>query len=274
MPSRASWNLSFSGAGHLMSYHLGVARTLQASNATSIQSVAGSSSGAIVAAVLACMPHRLEEYADRFMHDGGRAFANFKDMLNDSSDKVRETQMIIHRPTLHIATTKCTDGSLKLFSFQPGNIHVHHEKLLLALKASCKIPASSFHPRDVFSKHAPSYPDLDGIGIDGESYVDGAIAAPCPLANNINAEQHTNIAVSPISGSSSAVWNIRPKDTSWKLPLMGDISARCGTFSVRPSVDNLRALVISAGVAPPNVLKDWCNRGVDDANEFLKKWNV
>jgi predicted acylesterase/phospholipase RssA len=270
IPSGASWNLSFSGAGHLISYHLGVAQTLRASNAASIQSVAGSSSGAIVAAVLTCMPYRLEEYSDRFMHDGGRAFANFKKMLNDPSDKVGESQ-IINRPTLHIATTKCSDGSLKLFSFQPDNIHHKHEKVLLALKASCKIPVSSFHPWDVFSKHAPSYPDYDGIEIDGDSYVDGGIAAPCPVVNDT--QQSTNIIISPISGSSSAKWNIRPLDTSWKLPLIGDLSARCGTFAVRPSVDNLRAIVISAGAAPPQVMKDWHNRGVDDANEFLKKWN-
>ena len=62
-----SWYLSFSGAGHLISYHLGVATTLLSASTTTknsqedeirpkIDMVAGSSSGAIVAAVLGCFP--------------------------------------------------------------------------------------------------------------------------------------------------------------------------------------------------------------------------
>ena len=119
-----SWLLSFSGVGHLLSYHLGAAQTLlldeNPKKTARIQSVAGSSSGAIVAAVLACFPHRIEEYTTRFLEDGGRAFGKFQEMLVESSiDKHKET--IVTRPLLHIATTNCSNGSLKIFSFDPNN---------------------------------------------------------------------------------------------------------------------------------------------------------
>lgn len=260
---RPSWNLSFSGAGHFISYHLGVARTLLQNETAAIQSVAGSSSGAIAASVVACFPHRVDEYTDRFIKDSGRAFANFSEMLAETSTNPGCT------PVLHIATTRCVDGSLKVFSFQSENLQLQRDKMLLALQASCRIPLS-FHPWDVFSKNAPSYPKQNSVEIDGNHYVDGGIAAPCPQIEYN--DQSTNIVISPISGSSSAKWNICPNDASWKLPVIGDIPARCRTFSVRPSVNNIRAFVVSAGAASPQVMKDWHKRGVDDAHIFLEQW--
>lgn len=264
----AYWNLSFSGAGHLMSYHLGAACTLQDSKSAQIQSVAGSSSGAIVAAAIACFPHRLKEYSSRFLQDGGRAFANFSDMLIESPNDEEDRP---NQPTLHVATTNCSNGSLKLFSFHSDNIRQNPDHLLLALRASCFIPVS-FHPWDIFSEREPTYPKQNSIEIYGENYVDGGIASPCPLINEDS--QSTNIIISPISGSSSEKWSIRPIDTSWKIPMVGDVTARCGTFAVRPSVNNLRACFISAGMASPQVLKDWHDRGVGDANLFLEKWHT
>jgi predicted patatin/cPLA2 family phospholipase len=271
VPVRASsWSLSFSGAGHLISYHLGVALTLQnKNNECSIKNVAGSSSGAIVAAVMACFPHQLDEYTDRFLQDGGRAYANFNEMLSESSTNEQLQEHKSNLPLLHVATTSCSDGSQKVFSFEPVNLHLKPDKMLLALQASCRIPVS-FHPWDIFSRRAPSYPELDGIEIEGGFYVDGGIASPCPM---LNESDSTYIAISPISGSSSAKWSIRPVDTSWKLPLVGDLTARCRTFAVRPSVNNLNAFAVSAGVASPQILKDWHDRGVHDANIFIEKWN-
>ena len=145
--------------------------------------------------------------------------------------------------------------------------------LLRALRASCHIPPT-FHPWDIFSRHALSYPQQHGIEIDGNGYVDGGIAAPAPIVNGDDGESlSTTIVISPFSGSSLANWNIRPVDTSWKFPLLGNIAARCGTFTIQPSVQNLKALIVSAGVASPHVLRDWYKRGGDDANHFLKEWN-
>ena len=57
--------VAFSGAGHLLAYHLGVASTLLTASTNTpqpklppLRAVSGSSSGAIAAAVLSCLPHR------------------------------------------------------------------------------------------------------------------------------------------------------------------------------------------------------------------------
>ena len=277
-----SWYLSFSGAGHLISYHLGVATTLLSASTTKnsleedeirpkIDVVAGSSSGAIVAAVLGCFPHRLDEYTDRFLKDGGRAFGNFQEML------LQENTTDTALPRLKIATTNCLDGSLKLFSFdynaqQQLPDQLEKDRILRALQASCRIPGT-FHPWDLFAKEV-SYPENDGIEIDGDYYVDGGIAAPAPLDKSF--DYANTIIVSPISGSlssssssSSICHSIRPKDLSWKLPIVGDLTARCGTFRITPSVQNLQALITSVGIASPQVLRDWYQRGVEDAEAFL-----
>jgi len=106
--AKTSWLLLFSGAGHLLSYHLGAAQTLfldeNPKRSAHIHSVAGSSSGAIVAAVLACFPHRIEEYTTRFLEDGGRALRNFQEMLVESSFTKKQTETLATRPLLHIAT--------------------------------------------------------------------------------------------------------------------------------------------------------------------------
>jgi predicted acylesterase/phospholipase RssA len=103
--------------------------------------VAGSSSGAIVAAVLACFPHRIEEYKTRFLEDGGRALRNFQEMLVESSITNKQTEKLATRPLLHIATTNCINGSLKICVFDPNNPHEdHYHMILLALRASCHIP--------------------------------------------------------------------------------------------------------------------------------------
>lgn len=262
--SARPWSLSFSGAGYLIVYHLGVAKTLLSfhddESLPIVRAVAGSSSGAVVAAAVACFPNEIDDYADRFLQDRGRAVANFQQMLQEKKRQEERT------PVLNIATTRCFDGSLKLFSFDPKKRQ--DERMLAAIRASCAIPRS-FHPWDIFTRQSLSYPEEDGIEIDGDFYVDGGIASPCPIV----AEEATEtIAVSPIAGSSTADWNIRPKDSSFKVPLMGDLSARCGTFRVRPSVQNLQAAIVSTGAASPQVLNDWHQKGIEDAHLFLEAW--
>jgi predicted acylesterase/phospholipase RssA len=268
LASGRSWSISFSGAGHLIVYHLGVAKTLlsYANNDKSrpvIRAVAGSSSGAVVAAAVACFPNEIDDYTDRFLQDRGRALANFEQMLQETKQQQQKPAL------LGIATTSCTDGSLKLFTFDPQKRK--HKRLLRTIQASCAIPRS-FHPWDIFSKQELSYPDDDGIEIDGDFYVDGGIASPCPTIQSIPEEDATRIVVSPISGSSTSHWNIRPKDSSFKVPFMCDLTARCGTFRIRPSVQNLQALVASAGAASPQVMNDWHQKGIEDAHLFLEAW--
>jgi predicted acylesterase/phospholipase RssA len=273
-----SWSLSFSGAGHLLSYHLGVAKTL--SQKHKIRAVAGSSSGAIVAAALTLFSHEdFLKFTSRYLKDGGYALTNFQKVLSKQDPSLLSQKNIL----LGIATTDCADGSLRLFSFDPSRQSTpnNQEFIATAVRASCTIPLS-FHPWDVFTKLPIKYPgEQDGVEIDGRWYCDGGIAGPAPFISipknsDQDKEVITKVLISPISGSSTgASWSIRPRDGSVAVPsaLFGDLTTRCGTFGVRPSVQNLHALIASAGIASPQLLQDWHDRGVDDTLRFLDEWN-
>mmetsp|Transcript_14334 Transcript_14334/g.20464 ORF Transcript_14334/g.20464 Transcript_14334/m.20464 type:complete len:344 (-) Transcript_14334:111-1142(-) len=334
-------SLSFSGAGHLLPYHLGVARVFSrflkkkqkqpkhANQTLSIESVSGSSSGAIAAAVMAFLSHRLEEYTDIFISEGGNALTTLDRMLQEKSipyetrqhrqNQNDSTLFLLQPPsiTLLVATTKCEDGSLHLFPFESSvheevnntsnvtdfhnpktfydtsiddykfsqiGINKHH--LMRTIKASCYIPLS-FHPIDIFTKATQlSYPKHEGIEIDGTHYVDGAIASPAPPTTDRTLPPSTAsniIVVSPISGSihpmnspssSEMIHRISPTDNTLSfLPMNMELTARCGTFRIRPSVQNIRSCFASVGFgASPPMLRNWYNRGFDDATRFLESF--
>ena len=272
------WTLSFSGAGHLLPYHLGAASRLVSACGNElppIRAVAGSSSGAIAATVLAMIPHRLEDYTDRFLQDGGYALRHLKELLLQEQDEPattsRRTQQQ-QQQQLVVCTTRSEDGAMTLFQFDTNDFPEQSELLIQAVQASCTIP-KSFHPYDVFSKSPISYPD--GIEIDGTLYVDGGIVAPAPPTPfDEDPKCLGRVVVSPISSSdaNTTTPSIRPADTSFGLPFL--LTARCGTFQVRPSIQNLRAMIVSIGVASPQVLRDWYQRGVNDADIFVDEWKT
>jgi len=182
--------LSFSGGGHLLSYHLGVAGSLYSAAGTTkkippIKAVAGSSSGAIAATVLCHLPHRIDEYADIFMKERGNAIQHltnflYQEEISNSSTTPSslpiQKQVIQHannkRPPsarLYICTTKTLDGSAQIFGFEPKYSNFSSistswktDEILKCVKASCTIP-STFHPWDLVSKGELSYLDSDGI---------------------------------------------------------------------------------------------------------------
>lgn len=263
--------LSFSGAGHLLPYHLGVATAIKHSTAKPIHAAAGSSSGAIAAALFVYFPNYLiKEYADRFISDGGRAMYHFKKMMKEYEPSTGNIEMESNANSLHIATTRCSDGSLHLFDFPSKLSSVSNkEHLLKCLEASCKIPPY-FHPSDILPNKWPStYPEDDGVCIGGSSYVDGGISAPAPPTPHDSAEGACRIVISPIAGGNNESNAIRvsPSDHSWKFPL--DLKCR-GGFCVHPSVQNIKAMQISAGVASPAILQEWFERGVEDGNCVFK----
>jgi predicted acylesterase/phospholipase RssA len=254
----------------LLPYHLGVARVLRdSSSSLPIRAAAGSSSGAIAAALFTMAPHRLEEYRDRFLSDdgGGHGLTLIRHVLETES--LSTAQQHGTATQLSVCTTKCVDGSMHLFRFDSRNDLVH-PNLIPAVLASCTIPRS-FHPYDLFSRQRLSYPD--GVEIDGELYCDGGISAPAPpavpLEKNVDTTNH--IVVSPISGPVAGGFCIRPTDTSFGLPFT--MTTRCDSFQVRPSLQNLKALFGSLGATSASVLRDWCSRGEDDANDFLESVN-
>jgi len=272
--------LSFSGAGHLLPYHLGAATAIRGATKNDdnelatrpIRVVSGSSSGAIAAALFVYFPaERVREYADRFISDGGRAMYHFKEMIDETAEANRDG-IDGGATTLHVATTRCSDGALHVFDFPPNPPSVFDKThLVRCLEASCKIP-QQFHPSDVLPSRWPStYPEEEGVFIDGSSYVDGGISAPAPpapLASLETNEGACRVVISPISGGNTEKNMIRisPADDSWKFPV--DIRCR-GGFSVHPSVQNIKALQVSAGLAPTSILQEWYDRGYEDATKIM-----
>mmetsp|Transcript_38551 Transcript_38551/g.78636 ORF Transcript_38551/g.78636 Transcript_38551/m.78636 type:complete len:347 (-) Transcript_38551:130-1170(-) len=322
--------ISFSGAGHLLPYHLGVASALlrradgnrrpgQTNDSLSpragaaplppVKAVSGSSSGAIAAAVFARIPKRVDDFADRFISDRGRALTHLREILHDEERRGSQDGSLAPRvdvsdpnrrgtggrrgggsPCLHVATTRCSDGELKLFHF-PGRRELFRttsdewctDNLLRCLEASCRIPAS-FHPADVlepgiiskFGFGKLSYPEMEGVDIEGESYVDGGIVAPAPPTPRDHDDGAIRLVVSPISGGSLLLekshegkreMRVSPNDPSWALlPWL----VRCrGKFVVRPSTQNLAAMRVSMGAASKEELMDWYERGKDEGEKTV-----
>jgi len=277
--------LSFSGAGHLLPYHLGVATSLLSKTTTTtkklppIHAVSGSSSGAIAASLFTYFPNQIQEYTDRFISDGGRAMYHLKEMIYDddgSNTSSVDNDINNYNTSLHIATTRCSDGSLQLFDF-PSKLQSSipdKDHLINCLRSSCKIP-SHFHPSDVLQKSRwlsssyAIYPQQDGIIINGESYVDGGIGAPAPHTPLDTKEGARRVIISPISGpdyNESNTIRISPIDNSLKLPI--DIKCR-GGFSIYSSLQNLQAMQNSAGLVSSSILQDWYDRGIGDGERMI-----
>jgi predicted acylesterase/phospholipase RssA len=186
-------------------------------------------------------------------------------------------------PTLHIGTTRSVNGEFKLFSFPAHKPMLFRtissswntDYIMKCVEASCHIP-QAFHPFDIFNRRSLSYPEGDGVLIDGSYYVDGAISCPAPPPTPYDKEDDCfHISVSPISGGKKADHlerkaRISPTDESFSfLPL--DVTLR-GGFKVKPSMQNLRALRVSVGAASSEELQYWFERGLEDGERFVKDW--
>lgn len=245
--------ISFSGAGHLLPYHLGAATVLMKNCAVDttatgniplaptntfrglgkqqqdhleektknydqrapllppIKAVVGSSSGSIAAAVMTYLPHKIEEYADEFIHEGGHAYQIFERMILEEEEIEKQSSNAAmttkQQWELYVCGTRCTNGELCLFPFKyntntAGTIGFSNgnklqkimtskmfecveerEYLFQAIQASCKIPVS-FHPVDMISWPILGASKLnyheDGIKINDQYYCDGGIVAPAP----------------------------------------------------------------------------------------------
>lgn len=247
--------LSLTGSGHLLTYQLGVCQVLLKCDLP-IAAISGSSGGAIAATVVCCIPHRLEDYAAQFIKKKGLGFGILQSMLQEESS----SEVVVSTTLLSICLTRCRDGApiLKTFHSPLTNLD---DDLLPTIAASCEIPPS-FHPWDLFGSHQLQYPE--GIVIDGESYVDGGIAAPAPPVQ----DAYEKIIVSPISGGyDTTSTRISPKDPSFQLPFF-QLTAR-GGFLIRPSMQNLRALRAASGLTSSYELQMYYDWGTRDAIEFL-----
>ena len=252
--------LSLSGAGHLLTYHLGVCQTLLTADDAklTVGAIAGSSGGAVAAAVAALMPPSgLEDFNRDFVHTSGNASGLLEDGLRSSR--------LSPSTDLHICTTTCRNGSVRMFTF-PAHETVNLDRLLTCIQASCWIPLS-FHLADTMAGSDPAlYHQSDGILIDNDFFVDGGIAAPAPPTP----DDMDRIVVSPIAGGKAGDDDsIRPVDkTEWFR--LGQMRLR-GDFSVGCSWQNLKAMRVATGAAQSSDLQVWYEQGLKDAESYLSK---
>lgn len=260
------FTLSFSGAGHLLAYHLGVASAFSSPRVLPhVKAVSGSSSGAITAVVLSFLPHRLSEYADRFLQDRGYALRNLKQMLLEEEGK----QSSLSAPEVYVCVTKSDDGLPKLLNFHPSR--KADPRLIKAVEASCRIP-QSFHPFDMLM--STSTYEGEGIEIDGSLYVDGGISAPfpppCPHElGTTSTNDYQRILVSPVELKSRSdnkhehyIFPSSYKSNSWYIHTRGDIK-------IQASLGNLRALLAAGGFISGESLKSWYERGLENGQYFV-----
>lgn len=244
------FSLSLSGSGNLLVYQLGACRSLIEA-AFPIKEAVGSSGGSIAATILARSPNSIDDYINDFIQSRGRGLDLLKDVLRN------KTHASPICPELGICTTICRTGKSKVFRFS-SNDRQQDDYLLKCIEASCKIPRS-FHPWDIFSKHV-TYADEEGIRIGDDYYVDGGISAPAPPTI-----YETRLILSPVSGRSSLSDRISPDDRSFSI---GQMNAQVD-FGTALSWHNLRSISISMGLASKELLRDWYQRGQDDAVRFI-----
>jgi predicted acylesterase/phospholipase RssA len=293
--------LRFSGCGHLLPYHLGVAsvfleetsRSTRKRSLPPIKAVSGSSAGAIAAVMYAKLPHRIDEFVSDFIEQRGNALKILTKMMYEEENAANSetggrngTIVSWHKkvapPRLSIATTKCRDGSVHMFTFTGNTLYKSisstwtTDKVLNVVKASCTIP-NSFHPMDMLSQSR--YPIEEGIEIDGEYHVDGGIAAPVPHTSRDGEEGAHAIVVSPISKGDSFIFKdskknemsrISPIDTSWRLLPVGSVKLN-GNFDVKPSVQNLKCLRMASGLVSSSELREWYEMGMTDSISMINK---
>jgi len=229
------------------------------------------------------MPHRLQEYTDRFIGDRGRGFFHLREMILEEEEIIKQQRGQKHEDLeLYVCVTKSEDGSPHLFPFPNHSASSFDgERLLQAIEASCRIPVS-FHPLDLL-KTIVSYEE-EGIEINGTFYVDGGLSGvfppPCPMDMDTTQQSHRILvcplsigrvlAINELSGKSQFV--ISPghgatPSSNWSLMM----KARDG-MSIKPTVKNLQNLVAAAGFTSSEALLDWNNRAKEDAELFIASY--
>jgi predicted acylesterase/phospholipase RssA len=295
--------VSFSGSGHLLVYHLGVAKILrQSAWAPNIVTYAGASGGAIAAAVCALLPQNedleafVEESALQCDSFGGLARAlgvklpiamERGPIPNSRVPPILEEAVRGVSGSLFIGATECRTGRRALFAHFSGSA-----QLMQCILASATIPRSA-HPFDLLKSpsNPPTYPEGEGIVIPsacewggmshdheavpyspyGGVFVDGGLTAAVPTPPP--ELQLALVTVAPVSGprgelnsASRAHVHVCPSDGSLKVPFIAPSLAGLRCYLSR---DNLVAARHTLG-ASPNTLRSWFERGQQDAELLLR----
>ena len=247
--------LSFSGSGHLLCYHLGVARVL-ASNREWVF-LSGASGGAVVACVTAALHpddqrRFVTQYATRC-----RSLTGIRELLPD------DAHMRAMSAGLHVQLTACETGQATMLS-----TFADRAELIDALFASCRIPRS-FHPLDMLRGGAAlKYPANEGKRVRGTPYVDGALSSLCPSPAVAGA---TTLKVCPLAAlpSEFLICPEKPSTVGKGIPNIGLGHRTVGGLPLHACLSNLKLLQAGAFGAAPRELERLYDDGCADAERYL-----
>ncbi|XP_057712058.1 patatin-like phospholipase domain-containing protein 4 isoform X1 [Corythoichthys intestinalis] len=244
-------NLSFAACGFLGIYHLGAAGAFFRHGQkllTCLKSCAGSSAGALVAAVILTAPDKVkhcEEFTYNFAEDVRQqrfgAITPGYNVLTKLREGIEEM--------LPVDAHSQASGRLyvSMTHFRSGKNHIvsqfnSREELIQALLASSFVPV---------------YAGLQPVEFRGQKWIDGGFTDSLPIMPS-----GRTITVSPFSGPQ----DVSPlhKGYAFKTQL------KLANMNIMFSMENIKRL--NQALFPPstNGMKSLCQEGFDDAMRFLK----
>lgn len=248
---KLSKNLSFCGCGFLGIYHVGVASSFhEYAPQLSMQKIAGSSVGSIVAVAHICgnlqLAYATTDIIRVAIDARARALGPFHPSF-DINAQVRsalerglpDDVHLIANGKLHISLTRVHDGANVIISQFNSK-----EDVIQALICSCFIPFWS-------GLVAPKY--------KGTTYIDGG------FSNNLLILDDKTITVSPFAGEA----DICPQDSVYNLLT---ISLSNTSFSLTPH--NLYRLSHALLPPAPEMLRELYEQGFTDGLRFLQRMNL
>ncbi|KAG5668191.1 hypothetical protein PVAND_016141 [Polypedilum vanderplanki] len=244
-------NLSFAGCGFLGIYHVGVGVCFkQYASHLLIQKIAGVSAGAIVAvALLLDLP--LDDLVKEFFEIASNArshplgpfapsFNIQEKLLNGFEQRLPEDAHLKLSGRLHISLTRIFDRKNVIVSQFESR-----EDLMNALACSFFIPG--------FSGLIP--PKFHGV-----RYMDGA------FSDNLVMLDDNTVTVSPFCGETDISPKNKESDVKYHISLVNTSMELCA--------ENARLLLRSLLPLSPAELSNLCQRGFDDALDYLYHNNL
>ncbi|KAK9981094.1 hypothetical protein ABG768_000661 [Culter alburnus] len=244
-------NLSFSGAGFLGAYHLGVVGALLRHGdklLSSLKACAGASAGALAATIMITAPDKLQhckEFTYRFASNVrsqrfGAVTPGYDFML-----ELREGIEEILPPNAHQLANERLHISIthsKTFKNRMVSSFTSREDLIKVLLASSFLPV---------------YAGMKPVKFQGQKWIDGGISDCLPVL-----PVGRTITVSPFSG---------PQDISPTHKGISKLHFRLANMSIMLSKDNI--IRLNQALFPPSLprLKALDQEGYQDAVCFLKK---
>ncbi|XP_077409974.1 patatin-like phospholipase domain-containing protein 4 isoform X2 [Vanacampus margaritifer] len=242
-------NLSFAACGFLGIYHLGaVGAFLRHGDKllASLKSCAGSSAGALVAAVMLTAPDK-----------------DCKEFTYNFAENVRQQRFGAVTPGYNLMS-KLREGIEEMLPVDAHILASDHLHVSLTHSRSGKnLIVSRFNSREeliqalLASSFVPVYAGLQPVKFRGEKWIDGGFTDSLPIM-----PVGRTITVSPFAGQQ----DVSPLHKSHAVKTQ----LRLANMNITFSMENIRRLNQALFPPPTNRMQFLCQEGFDDAMRFLK----